>query len=311
MRIVFMGTPSFAIPSLDAIIDSDHEIAMVVTKTDRPKGRGKVLTPPPVKVRAEEMGLKIYQPFKVGESSFIDKLRELKIEMIVVTAFGQILPLEILNIPEYGCLNLHASLLPRYRGAAPINWAIIRGEKMTGVTTMLMDKGMDTGHIYLQREIEIGDKERAGGLTERLGGIGAKLLIETIDGIKNGRLSPNPQEGEVIYAPIIKKSDARIDWSCRAGDIYNLVRGMDPWPVAYTFYKDERWLVWDVSVKAGSSGNIIGEYGEIEDVTKEGISVRTGDGLVLIKELQPINRRRMKSREYIAGHRIEKGVVLC
>ncbi|MBI5184099.1 MAG: methionyl-tRNA formyltransferase, partial [Nitrospinae bacterium] len=227
MRIIFMGTPDFAVPTLKSIIESQHSVVCVVTRPDRPKGRGMDLTPPPVKIVADSFGITVLQPDSVKENGFIDKLKDVKPDIIVVVAFGQILTEEILNIPRYGCINLHASLLPKYRGAAPINWAVINGDEITGVTTIQMDKGMDTGDILLKHEIKISPLYDAVTLHDRLAEMGAGAIIETLEMIESCTLSPIPQDhADASYAPKLKKEDGLIDWGKDACEIYNLVRGV-------------------------------------------------------------------------------------
>ena len=249
MKIVFMGTPDFALASLDKLIDGGYEIAAVVTQPDRPKGRGKKLTPPPVKERALGAGLRVLQPERVKDSGFIEALKELSPDIIIVVAYGQILPEEIINLPAMGCINVHASLLPKYRGAAPINWCIINGESRTGVTTMYMDKGMDTGDILLQRETEIGENETAGELHDRLAALGADLLLETLEGLQRNEVERKAQDhSAATYAPQLDRETGRVDWNSDAKSIYNLIRGTNPWPGCYTVYKGERMKLWEAKV---------------------------------------------------------------
>ena len=308
MRVVFMGTPEFALPSLRALI-AREEVAAVITQPDRPKGRGEISTAPPVKEIALIHGIPVLQPEKVRRPELIREVEALRPELIVVVAFGQILPKALLAIPRNGCVNVHASLLPAYRGAAPIPWAIMRGERQTGVTTMLMDEGMDTGPILLERTIEIGPGETSGGLSERLSRLGAELLLETLDRLSSGTLHPVPQDREAgTYAPLLKKEDGLIDWSRQAVEIERQVLAMDPWPGAFTFYRGERWRLW--SVVPSDSVESPGKPGEIVQVTERGLEVATGKGYINIKTLQPENRRRMAVREFLAGHRVQEGSLL-
>lgn len=304
MGIIFMGTPVFALPSLRLLHENGEDILSVVTQPDRPSGRGQTLAPPPVKTMALEYGLPVHQPRRIKDESFIQFLRESKAEMVVVVAFGQIIPKEILGLPRYECINLHASLLPKYRGAAPINWAIIKGEEETGVTTMLMDEGVDTGPHYLQKNIPIAKDDTAGTLSEKLARIGADLLVETIRKIRTREIEPKPQRGEPSYAPVLKKEDGLIDWKKRAVDIYNQIRGMDPWPGAYTYHKGEAWKIWKGSI---IYNGIEESPGRITEITKEGIKVSTGEWSLLITEIQLENRKRMAVKEYLQGHRISAG----
>lgn len=303
-----MGTPEFALPSLESLSRSGDDLIGVVTQPDRPKGRGRFLSPSPVKLAARKIGCEIYQPERVRNKEFINKIMELKPDLIVVAAFGQILPKDIIDTPVYGCINVHASLLPKYRGAAPINWAIINGEGKTGITTMLMDAGMDTGAILLQRETKIYESDTAGSLSKRLSMLGAELLLETINDIKEKRIKPRPQEETgVSYAPIIKKEDGLVNWALEARRIERFVKGLDPWPCCYTYYKGNRWRLFMASVLEETGSGI---PGRIEAINRDGIVVQTGRGQICVAEIQPEGKRRMKISEYLSGHHIEKGVIL-
>jgi methionyl-tRNA formyltransferase len=301
MRIVFFGTPLFALPSLTAIIQSEEEIIAVVSQPDKRKGRNRISSPPPVKKLALERGIKILQPLNIKEPLFLDELSNLIPEIIVVVAYGKILPTQILKLPSHGCINVHASLLPKYRGAAPIQWAIINGEKKTGITTMLMDEGLDTGNILLQEETEISDDDNTETLSKRLAGIGALVLMKTIQGLKNGSIQPTPQVGSPSYAPSFKKNDGRITWSKTAVEIFNFIRGMYPWPCAYCYLNKERIKITAARVLEGS-----GLPGRIEKVGEEFI-VGTGDGLILIIELQPEGKKLMSAKAFLQGRRFTKG----
>ncbi len=303
-----MGTPEFALPSLEALNRSGDDLLGVVTQPDRPKGRGGFLSPPPIKPAAIKMGCDVYQPEKVREKDFINRIRGLKPDLIVVVAFGQILPKDIIDIPLCGCVNVHASMLPKYRGAAPVNWAIINGDERTGVTTMMMDAGMDTGPILLQQEAEIYEEDTAGSLLRRLGRLGAELLLETIGGIRENRIIPRPQgEAGVSYAPILKKGDGLINWGLEARRIERLIKGLDPWPCCYTFYEGNRWRLFGSSVLSREDTGI---PGRIEAASEDKIIVQTGRGKVSVAEIQPEGKRRMKVSEYLTGHHIEKGIIL-
>jgi methionyl-tRNA formyltransferase len=298
LRTVFMGTSSFALPTMKALAASETVIA-VVTQPDRPQGRGNKVLPPPAKECALTLGLTVWQPERVKEPHFIEQLRAVEPELIVVAAFGQILPPAILAVPPQGCINVHPSLLPRYRGAAPINWAVIRGETKTGVTTYFMDKGMDTGAILLAREVEIKATETAEELGTRLAVIGAELLIETIQGVKQGGLPTRPQdEGEVSYAPILKKQDGLIRWEEGADQIRNQIRGLVPWPVAYTWWAGKRLKVYQGKVGASS-----GSPGEIVSLNT-GIEVACGTGSLIIETLQLEGGKRVGWAEFVRGHRL-------
>jgi methionyl-tRNA formyltransferase len=308
MRIVFMGTPEFALPSLTALIESKQTPVAVVTQQDRPKGRGHQPFPPPVKQAAESSGIPVLQPQKMKDPAFLAGLGKLRPDLIVVVAFGRILPPEILGLPRLGCLNVHASLLPKYRGAAPIAWSIIRGERKTGVTTMKMDEGLDTGAVYLKAETEILPEDTAGTLGARLSVMGGELLLRTIDGLRNGLLTPEPQDdSRATQAPILKKEDGEVDWTLPAVRIADLVRGLDPWPGAYTFYNDQLWKLWRVSPVEPAGPP---RPGLIIKVGRDQIEVGTGEGALRLHELQTANARRMTVREFLAGHPVEEGIIL-
>ena len=309
MRIVFMGTPEFAVPSLEALLRSSDEVVGVVTQPDRPKGRGQVLTASPVKQVALRAGVPIIQPVKMKDPGFQDTLRSWRADLIAVAAFGRILPPIILELPSKGCMNVHASLLPKYRGAGPIQWALINGEHETGITTMLMDEGMDTGAILLQERLTIQPDETAGGLSVRLADLGARLLVETLDRLRAGTLTPRPQDHtKATLAPMLKKEDGLIMWSMTAGEISNRVRGMTPWPGAYTYMGSERWLIGRASALDDHTGPE--EPGTIVSLTSESLVVTTGKGRLALLELQPANAKRMSVAQYLAGHRISPGVRL-
>jgi methionyl-tRNA formyltransferase len=308
LNIIFMGTPGFAIPSLTMLIASDNTIAGVVTQPDRPSGRGKKLTPPPVKTLALQHALPVLQPERVKEENVIQWLRSKKPDLIVVVAFGQILPPKILKIPSYGCINLHTSLLPQYRGAAPINWALINGEKKTGVSTILMNEWMDTGDIFLQMETKIEEKEDALTLSNRLSTLGAKLLLKTISQLKRGGLTPTPQNhSKVTYAPLLKKDDGHIDWRKNAQAIHSQIRGTLPWPGAFT-YLDKKLLKIFNSVVIDEENR--GSPGKIFQVGAEGIKVATGKECLLLTEVQLQGRKRMNAAEFIKGHPVPTGTSL-
>lgn len=304
-----MGTPRFAVPSLEAVADMGEELIGVVTQPDRPKGRGELIASSPVKDWAVAKSIPVYQPVKVRDPEFLKQLHGLSPDLIVVVAFGQILPEALLEIPRNGCVNVHASLLPKYRGAAPINWAIIRGERETGITTMLMDEGMDTGPILLQERMPIEPNDTAESLAERLQVVGARLLARTIGELKAGRLEPKPQDSsQATMAPLLKKEDGLIRWDQPAEAIVNRVRGLIPWPGAYTFCGPQRWQLWKVS--AVDSPFRRATPGEILEIQKDGVLVATADRTIRIEELQPENKRRMKIREYLAGHDLKAGTIL-
>lgn len=308
MKIVFMGTPEFAVPCLQKIIDEGHEVLAVVTQPDKPKGRGKKLAMPPVKELALKYNIDVYQPVKAREESFVEKLKEINPELIVVVAFGQILPKSILDIPKFGCVNVHASLLPKYRGAAPLNWVIINGEEKTGVTTMYMDVGLDTGDMILKSEIPLDDEITAGELHDKMMVQGAEVLKDTIDLISKGEAPREKQnDEETCYSPIMDKSLGNIDWSKSATDIHNLIRGVNPWPSAYTTYDKQTMKIWKTKVLDKSSEKT---PGTIINVDKNGIEVSTGDKALQISEIQMSGKKRMIVSEYIKGNDISTGIVL-
>ncbi len=308
MRIVFMGTPDFAVPSLEALLRSDDQVVGVVTQPDRPKGRGHSLAPPPIKLVAQRASIPLLQPIKIKTPDFFDALAGWKPDLIAVAAFGRILPPVILALPPKGCVNVHASLLPKYRGAGPIQWAIINGEQETGITTMLMDEGMDTGAILIQERMAISADDTAGTLSSRLAGMGGRLLVETIRRLKAGTLVPRPQDhSHATLAPLLKKEDGLIDWKFTATAIANRIRGFSPWPGAYTFAGAERWTIWRASVL---NEPIAASPGTVVAVTKDALHVVTGDGVLAVTDIQPANSRRMTVSHYLAGHPLIPGLVL-
>ncbi len=309
LRIIFMGTPEFALPSFEALAKTEELIA-VVTQPDRPKGRKGALSPPPIKMAAATMDLPVFQPERLRKSpELIEALRQLAPDLIIVVAFGQILPADVLDIPKQGCINVHSSLLPKYRGAGPIQWAIIRGERETGVTTMQMDAGMDTGPILLKKAVPIAPHETAESLTLRLADVGAELLIETLQRLKEGSLKALPQnDAEASAAPLLKKEAGKVSWEEDAEVIYNRWRGLFPWPGLTTYYGNTRWKI--ISVKPGTGESPSGVPGEILDLSKQGLEVATGKGSLVIDCLQVDGKRKMTPREYAAGHPITIGAVL-
>jgi methionyl-tRNA formyltransferase len=308
MRIVFMGTPAFAVPSLEALVKSEDQVVGVVTQPDRPKGRGQEIIPPPIKVVCQREGIPLLQPSKMKAPEFLEALRQWKPDVITVTAFGRILPPAILTLPPRGCINVHGSLLPKYRGAGPVQWAVIRGERETGITTMLMDEGMDTGAMLLQERVVIHPNDTAGTLAPRLAEVGGRLLVETLRQLKAGTLKPQPQDhSQATLAPLLKKEDGLIDWTWPARDIANRVRGLSPWPGAYTYVNGERWILWRLAVSEEPQGETAGV---VTKVAKDRIDVATGDGTIQILEIQPSNSRRMTVTQYLAGHRLAVGTSL-
>jgi methionyl-tRNA formyltransferase len=298
-----MGTPEFACPTLQMLIDRGERVVAVVTQPDRPKGRGQHLQPPPVKGLALRHGLTVLQPSKVRDPAFVDVIRELSPEVIVVVAFGQILPKALLDIPPLGCINVHASLLPRYRGAAPLNWCLINGEAETGVTTMLMDVGLDTGPMLLKRVTPIDGDEDIVSLHDRMSAMGAQLLSDTLDGLADGTIVPQEQDGSLsCYAPLLKKEDGLIDWNRPAADIHNQVRGLAVWPGAYTYLDGQALKVYRTR-KAGGSGL----PGTVLQAGRHGIEVACREGSIIIEELQLAGKKRLDAASFLAGCTVVPG----
>ena len=307
MNVVFMGTPEFAVPTLEALV-KEHNVSAVVTQPDKPKGRGKKMMFSAVKEKALEYGLTVYQPEKVKDSDFVQVLKELAPDIMVVVAFGQILSEEILNIPKYGCINVHGSLLPEYRGAAPIQWSIIHGREYGGVTTMYMAKGLDSGDMILKAQEKIRDDDTYGSLYDRLSVIGADLLIKTLELIESGEAPRTPQnDAEATTAPMITREMERINWNDRADNIVNLIKGLNPQPVAHTLLKGEKLKIW-FAEKEGNG--YTGTPGEIVDVRKKDFVVMTADGAVAVKEVQAQGGKKMTTDAYMRGHAIDKGTIL-
>lgn len=308
MNVVFMGTPGFAVPTLEKLHEKGYTIKLVITQPDRPYGRGKKIRKSDVKIKAEKLGLEIFQPEKVKIKEAVDKIKNVKPDIIVVVAFGQILSKDILNIPKFGCINVHASILPKLRGSAPINWAIINGFKKTGVTTMFMDEGIDSGDILLTSETKITKFMNAGKLHDILMVDGAELLIKTIEEIKAGTIDRKKQNNEeATYAPIMKKSLGHINWNNKAEIIHNIIRGLYPWPGAYFKYNGS-------NVKVFSSDYYLEENDYIEGtvfkINNEGIYVYVQDGVVIIKEIQMPGKKRMKIKDYLLGNSFPTNIVL-
>ncbi|NPA40282.1 MAG: methionyl-tRNA formyltransferase [Thermodesulfobacteria bacterium] len=307
-RIVYMGSPEFAIPPLEALIDSEEVIA-VITQPDKPKGRGLKLEPCAVKKFALSKGIEVLTPNKLKDEEFLNKLKEFAPDLVVVCAYGKILPKQVLEIPKFGCWNIHASLLPKYRGASPINWAILEGEKETGITIMLMDEGMDTGPILLQKKTPIYPEETAEDLAKRLSNLGKEAICEAIELHKKGELSPTPQpEHGISYAPIIKKEDAFFEFEKDSADlIERKVRAFLPWPVAYTFFKGKRLKVFKAKkVKCESQE----KPATILKISEEGILVKCKEDCILIQELQLEGKKRLSAHQFACGQRLKKGTLL-
>jgi methionyl-tRNA formyltransferase len=310
LRIIFMGTPEFAVPSLQALLDADPNtvgrVVGVVTQPDRPKGRGQQLAPPPIKVLAQQAGLPVLQPVKMKDPDFLDTLRSWAPNVIAVTAFGRILPPVILDLPPLGCVNVHGSLLPKYRGAAPIQWAIINGETETGITTMLMDPGLDTGPMLMRATVPIHPTDTAGDLAMRLAPLGGRLLVETIAGLKSKTLAPTPQDhAKATLAPLLKKEDGWLNWKDEAPALANRIRGLTPWPGAYTYHGEERWQIW--RAQAVPVGCAEAAPGTILEVTKDALRIATGKGSLLIQEIQSASGKRLSVGQYLTGHRVAVG----
>ena len=309
MRLVFMGTPDFASASLEALLRSDDSVVGVVTQPDRPKGRGQILTASPVKLLAQREQIPLLQPLKMKDPQFLHALAGWKPDLIAVAAFGRILPPAILSLPPRGCINVHGSLLPKYRGAGPIQWAIINGETETGITSMLMDQGMDTGAILLQEAFSIAPDDTSGTLSSRLAEIGGRLLVETIARLKADTLVPRQQDASrATLAPMLNKEDGAIDWALPATALANRVRGLSPWPGLYIRVAGgDRWTIWRALALPGP---VTKPPGVIVAVTNEAIHVATGDGILAVMEFQPAGSRRMAVSQYLAGHSVAVGVQL-
>ena len=310
MKLVYMGTPDFAVHPLTALVEAGHEVAAVVTQPDKPKGRGKAVLMTPVKEKALSYGIPVYQPARVKkDEEFLKTLREINPDAIVVAAFGQILPKEILELPKYGCGNIHASRLPKYRGAAPIQWAVIDGEKESGITTMMMDVGLDTGDMLDRTVIPLAEDETGGSLFEKLSRAGGPLILKTLEALENGTAvrTKQPEEG-ATYAGMLDKSLGNIDWTQSAAKIERLIRGLNPWPSAYTGYKGKTMKLWAADVLKGT---FEGVPGEIIKVEKERFLVRTGDGALAVKELQLEGKKRMDAASFLRGFSLEEGEILC
>ena len=305
MRIVFMGTPDFAVPSLQALIDAGHDVCAVYTQPDKPQGRKQILTAPPVKTLALEHDIPVFQPNTLKNEDEQARLRELAPEVIIVVAYGKLLPKAVLDIPPHGCINVHGSLLPRWRGAAPIQWAVIAGDEMAGVTTMQMAEGLDTGDMLLTYETKVGEKETAGELFDRLAQSGAELLTQTL--VKLDEIEPRPQDdAQSCYAHMLDKQMAVIDWSKSAHEIDCLIRGLNPWPIALTTLSGERLKVFAAEKAAGN-----GEPGTVlEADPKKGLTVACGEGALGLTEIQLVGGKRMKATDFLRGHANEVGTKL-
>lgn len=308
MRVVFMGTPDFAVPALQALADSRHEVTLAVTQPDKPKGRSGKLSMSAVKSCAVSLGIPVFQPAKVKNEEAVERIRREHPDVIVVAAYGQILSEELLNIPGYGCLNIHGSLLPKYRGAAPVQWAVINGEEKSGLTIMQMDKGLDTGDILLQEETALQSEETAGSLYDRLSAMGGPLILKALDLLEEGTLTRRPQPAEgSSYAKMLKKEDGLIDFGKPAAGICRLVRGLNPWPSAYTYYEGKMLKIWSASAKASPRG---AAPGTVTAVTKDEIRIACGDGELILHEIQLEGKKRMQVHDFLLGTHVREGEML-
>ena len=306
MRILFMGTPEFAQLSLKALVEDNRNVVGVITQPDKPKGRGYEMAMPQVKVYALEKNIPVYQPETLKDGAIAGLLEELNPDVIVVVAYGKILPEYILNYPKYGCINIHGSLLPAYRGAAPIQRAVMDGLTVSGVTSMYMEKGLDTGDMLIKRELPIGEETTAGEYHDALAVVGGEVLLETLDALKQGTLTPEKQNDALSsYASQLSKAEGEINWNETASAVYNKVRGLNPWPKAFSFIGTKRFVVDFVYKTAGN-----GAPGEVLEANENGLTVACGEGAVTIKEFKPEGKKMMNVSDYLRGHKIEKGMIL-
>lgn len=310
IRIVYMGTPDFAVEPLEAIIKAGYEVAAVVTQPDKQKGRGKEVKMTPVKECALRHGIPVFQPVKIKEPEAVAELEKYQADLFVVAAFGQLLSEEILNMPEYGCINIHASLLPAYRGAAPIQWAVLNGEKESGVTIMQMDKGLDTGDMLLKRSVELSPKETGDSLHDKLMHLGAELIVEALPKLEKGELVPEKQKDELSsYAKKLTKAMGQIDWSKDAVSLERWIRGLNSWPSAYTFFGGKTLKIWEAQV-AEENGAQKAEPGQVVSVSREGFTVACGQGALQILSLQLEGKKRVLTRKFLLGYQVEPGMIL-
>ena len=304
MKIIFMGTPDFSVGTLEALVDAGHDVCLAVTQPDKPKGRGKEMQPTPVKEAAERHGIPVYQPKKIRDPQCVEELKKYQADVMVVIAFGQILPRSILELTPYGCINVHASLLPKYRGAAPIQWSILRGEKTTGVTTMYMAEGLDTGDMLMKAETEIGPDETAGELHDRLSQLGADLIVRTLDAMKAGTLTRTPQDDALsCYAPILTRDLSKIAWTKTAQEIHNQVRGLSPWPSASTVWGGKTLKIHKTKLLSGVSG----APGEVKP--GKSLVVCCGEGAVELLTVQYEGGKRMSGADFLLGHPAPDGTL--
>ncbi|SDD41421.1 methionyl-tRNA formyltransferase [Sporomusa acidovorans] len=309
LKTIFMGTPDFAVPCLDMLVKEGYYIAAVVTQPDRPRGRGQKLAFSPVKEAALHYNLSIIQPENVKNDDFYHQIAALAPDVIVVVAFGQLLPKKLLELPTHGCINVHASLLPKYRGSAPIHWAIINGETLSGITTMYMDIGMDTGDMILKGEVPILPADTTGSLHDKLRNLGAGVLSETLQRIAAGTAPRTPQnDAEATYARMLCRTTERIDWHQSATAIHNLVRGLNPWPVAYCKYQNKSLKIWQTRIY--NESELCSRPGQIAQITRNGLVVETGKGTIELLEVQPESKRRMKASDCVCGYCLREGMML-
>lgn len=312
MRVVFMGTPDFAVGTLEALIAEGHEICAVVTQPDKPKGRGKTLMPTPVKEVALKHEIPVLQPVKVREPEFVEQLRTMEPDVIVVAAFGQIISRDLLELPKYGCINVHASLLPAYRGAAPIQWAVINGDRESGVTIMRMNEGLDTGDMIDKVVVPLAEDETGGSLFEKLSHAGARLCVKVLEDLEAGRAvcTPQPEESTTAYAAMITKKMGEICWQRPAEEIEQLIRGLNPWPSAYTYLDNKSLKLWKATVEKAEEETENAVPGQVIRADKNGLCICTGDGILNVLELQLEGKKRMETAAFLRGYSIEAGSVL-
>lgn len=309
MRVIYMGTPDFAVPPLCAMKKEGYDVCAVLTQPDKPKGRGKAVQFPPVKECALEYGIPVYQPQKVNTPECISFLKEMQPDVIVVAAFGQILPQEVLDMPPYGCVNIHASLLPRWRGAAPIQWAIIQGDKQSGVTTMQMDAGIDTGDMLLSETVAIEPDETGGSLHDKLASLGAGLLLKTLKGLEEHTITPIPQSSsESCYAKMLHKQMGEIDFGRPADEMERLIRGLNPWPSAFTYFQGKTLKIWRADVQPDNGNDV--SLGTVVKVDKDCFYIKTGKDLLAVREVQLEGKKRMGVDAFLRGYHLESGMIL-
>lgn len=309
MRIIFMGTPDFSVPTLEALVASEHEVVGVVTQPDKPKGRGKEIHMSPVKECALQHNIPVYQPVRARDEAFVDEMRALNPDVMVVIAFGQILPKSLLELPKYGCVNIHASLLPKYRGAAPIQWAVINGDEETGITTMMMDVEMDTGDMLEKTVVKLDPEETGGSLFDRLSLLGGDLILSTLSKLEKGEITPVPQDHEkATYVKKISKSMGDIDWTMDAVSIERLVRGLNPWPSAFTRWNGKMLKIWEAKVLPDPDVKL--PCGSVISASDEGLKIQTGAGVLCVTSLQLEGKKRMDTAAFLRGYQVAAGSMM-